>query len=241
MRGIKLNAGQASRALRQLCDQFPHMRDTIEKVTRDNSGVVRVRSGVFTSTVGYAIGAGGTIGVLSQPLFSRAIGDNDPVLGVLNENQTTVLTGGKVESSKVFIANRFSVKSWFSTLAQAGANGAEEQGRMLNEFNRRCALKLSLGGSDIQRMGSVDEWVAGGSSNRTVVSDSIANAIDQTSADGVYGAVNYEVAEPWVFGDNVTVRMDASTQQVTAAANMNGSIISLRAVFRGLDLDVVQG
>ena len=239
-RPIRLNKTQANRAIQRIVAENPHLADTVHRCIGQESRIVRVRSGVLTSTVGYAIGAAGTVGVLSQPLFSRAIGDVDPVLGTLTEAQTNILTGGKVESSKEFVANRLELKVWFSTLAQAGAGGGQAQAAVLSEIARRTALRLSLGGSDIQRLGAMDDWGNGGISFRGAVGD-LAAAATSSVSEAVYGTAGYVVEEPWVFGDNVTLRLDAVMSQITADANFNGSIVSMKCVFRGLELDTVQG
>lgn len=246
---FSLNEAQLRQALQMTAARRPDVANVIRDCCGQASGTpVRVRSGVLTSTIGFALDANGQVpnAQLNQAFFVRAQGDVDPVLGLLGPALTTLLTPGKTNGGTSFIARRLGVRPLVLSFA-AGASAAEHA-QALVDLATRSGMTVSLNTNDQQQIGSVNNFPGAGYG----IIGAPGNSLDASAAPLISDAaaglradpatVTTELDDELLIGPNATLRVNNLVQpQMPVNTGLNGALIALQLCFYGSELAAVPG
>ena len=168
---LSMNSDATKALLRQVAATSPVAQAELDRLcgsVADAAGgksVGRIRSAQLYSSAGITIAAANTVAVQTATAFSVGLNNANASLAgarVMTQADTNLTTGGSLKNS-AFVATHFGVKMNIDTdSATVAAAFYDELAPQLDWINTYCSLSLQIGAQDVQRLGTVGDWPAGG-------------------------------------------------------------------------------
>lgn len=261
--GLTMAAPAAATLIRQVAQTSPVAAAELERLCNGVSEaaggapVGRIRSAQLYSSTGVTITAGNLIAVQTGTAFAVAVNNANASLAgarVMNFADTNMVTGGALRNS-AFLATGFGIKLNIDTdNATVGNIGWAELAPQLQWIYSNTSVSLQVGAQDVQRLGSVGDWPAGGTrigsgdqpggsgAGRTSAMMPIAFQGDTPVGPGA--VFDYDLAIP----AETTIRMDLKVERAStiptynaALALANAIVIRAKCTFYGYEITALQG
>jgi len=245
----------AASIIRQVAQTSPAVAAELEKLCNglsDATGgqpIARVRSGQLYSSCGIAIALANTVAVQTATAFSVGVNNANASLAggrVMTFADTNLTTGGSLKNS-AFLATGFGVKMSLDTDANTrGADTYDLLNPTLSWINENVSLSLQIGAQDVQRLGALSDWPAGGTRIGSQYASG-ANAAIQTlgqigdEPNGPGSVFDFDLAIP----AEATIRLDCKVERAGTApvggAIPAAQVVRLKTTFYGYEITALQG
>jgi len=250
----------AAAIIRQVAKTSPATAAELEKLCNglnDASGgqpIARVRSAQLYSSAGITIAAANTVAVQTATAFSVGVNNANASLAggrVMTFADTNLTTGGSLKNS-AFLATGFGVKACIDTdSATVAAAFWDEIAPQLEWINNYTSLSLQIGAQDVQRLGTVGDWPAGGAQLGYFAAGSGAAGppTEATRSMPYQGGQMYGPGSVFDFDLSIpaetTIRLDCKVERAATApaggALPAGIVIRLKTSFYGYEITALQG
>jgi len=258
--GLTLAAPAAATLIRQVAQTSPVAAAEMERLCNGVSEaaggapVGRIRSAQLYSSTGITIAAANTIAVQTATSFAVGVNNANAALAagrVMTFADTNMTTGGALRNS-AFLATGFGVKMNIDT-DYATVAGAfwDELAPQLDWINNYCSLSLQIGAQDVQRLGTVGDWPAGGMQLGFLASGSGAAGppVEASRTQVTQGAQPFGPGSVFDFNlaipAETTLRLDCKVERAGTApvggAIPAGTVIRLKTTFYGYEITALQG
>tara|TARA_R110002060_G_scaffold20562_2_gene28025 strand:- start:202 stop:1008 length:807 start_codon:yes stop_codon:yes gene_type:complete len=258
--GLTMSAPAAATLIRQVAQTSPVAAAELERlcngVSEASGGmpIGRIRSGQLYSSTGITIVAANTIAVQTATSFAVGVNNANAALSggrVMTFADTNMTTGGALRNS-AFLATGFGVKMNIDTdAATVGAAFWDELAPQLEWILNYTSLSLQIGAQDVQRLGTVGDWPAGGTqlgffatgtgAAGPPVEATRAQVTQGTQAFGPGSVFDYNLAIP----AETTLRMDCKVERAATVPIGGvipaGVVIRLKTTFYGFEITALQG
>ena len=248
----------AAAIIRQVAKTSPATAAELEKLCNglnDSTGgqpIARVRSAQLYSSAGITIGAANTIAVQTATAFSVGVNNANASLAggrVMTFADTNLTTGGSLKNS-AFLATGFGIKACIDTdSATVAAAFWDEVAPQLEWINNYTSLSLQIGAQDVQRLGTVGDWPAGGAQLGFFAAGSAAAATDALRSQPYQGSQMFGPESVFDFDLSIpaetTIRLDCKVERAATVPNGGALpaaiVIRLKTTFYGYEITALQG